>query len=427
MFIANGWDSSTGGIATVNRELARQFKLRVDAAKLDWEVWCLITDPTSKIPPQSERYKVKILHCLQLPDEVPDAVKLVYTGEMNEEPAVVLIGHGKFTGLAAVNTARTLRGERLSPGQPGEAELRLPARLNGDARSIYMYHVHSPGIEGLKGNSSDLRGYTKGKVEKDGMKHADLALGVGPKLKSDAQSLFHAEPGKRPRIEEIKLGMLGGRGYGPSNSALKDRKEVLWIGRAEEGQLKGLVLYGQGAKILMDRLTTEDFSFAIVGAAGEQAAIDVRDALVDQGARADKLTVLPFFTERKDALERLKAARLVVMPSLDEPFGLVALEALSYATPVVVSKNSGVGKVISPLAPRDISHQDLAHTVVDVGSKDAAARLATAIDWHLNSPTDSQNLATHLRDLLIQRGYTYSDGAQQLIGFIQGLLPKPAR
>lgn len=36
-----------------------------------------------------------------------------------------------------------------------------------------------------------------------------------------------------------------------------------------------------------------------------------------------------------------------VMPSLSEPFGLVALEAASYGTPVIVSKQSGVGEVLN--------------------------------------------------------------------------------
>lgn len=38
---------------------------------------------------------------------------------------------------------------------------------------------------------------------------------------------------------------------------------------------------------------------------------------------------------------------LFVMPSVSEPFGLVALEALSHGTPVVISKQSGVSEVLA--------------------------------------------------------------------------------
>lgn len=41
-----------------------------------------------------------------------------------------------------------------------------------------------------------------------------------------------------------------------------------------------------------------------------------------------------------------KAASCFVMPSVSEPFGLVALEAISHGVPVVVSKQSGVGEVL---------------------------------------------------------------------------------
>jgi len=39
-------------------------------------------------------------------------------------------------------------------------------------------------------------------------------------------------------------------------------------------------------------------------------------------------------------------ADLFVMPSISEPFGLTALEAIGYGAPVLVSKQSGVAEVI---------------------------------------------------------------------------------
>lgn len=42
-----------------------------------------------------------------------------------------------------------------------------------------------------------------------------------------------------------------------------------------------------------------------------------------------------------------KAADLLVMPSVSEPFGLVPLEALQNGTPVLISKQSGVGELLS--------------------------------------------------------------------------------
>ncbi|HQT45417.1 MAG TPA: glycosyltransferase, partial [Candidatus Micrarchaeota archaeon] len=39
-------------------------------------------------------------------------------------------------------------------------------------------------------------------------------------------------------------------------------------------------------------------------------------------------------------------ADLYVMPSMSEPFGITALEALSSATPIMISKTSGVSEVV---------------------------------------------------------------------------------
>jgi glycosyltransferase involved in cell wall biosynthesis len=50
----------------------------------------------------------------------------------------------------------------------------------------------------------------------------------------------------------------------------------------------------------------------------------------------------------EDERDRMyQSADLVVMPSVSEPFGLVPLEALQHGTPSLISKQSGVGEVMS--------------------------------------------------------------------------------
>lgn len=49
----------------------------------------------------------------------------------------------------------------------------------------------------------------------------------------------------------------------------------------------------------------------------------------------------------REAQSLYAAADCFVMPSLSEPFGLVALEAIAHGTPVIVSKQSGVSEVLS--------------------------------------------------------------------------------
>lgn len=49
----------------------------------------------------------------------------------------------------------------------------------------------------------------------------------------------------------------------------------------------------------------------------------------------------------KELRDTFKIANVFVMPSVSEPFGLVALEAIGYGSPVIVSKQSGVAEVLN--------------------------------------------------------------------------------
>ena len=54
----------------------------------------------------------------------------------------------------------------------------------------------------------------------------------------------------------------------------------------------------------------------------------------------------PGFVRGDDVERMFSIADLYVMPSVSEPFGIAALEAISYDTPVVISKQSGVAEVL---------------------------------------------------------------------------------
>lgn len=71
---------------------------------------------------------------------------------------------------------------------------------------------------------------------------------------------------------------------------------------------------------------------------------------------------------RGEELTRLyRCADLFVMPSVSEPFGLTALEALANGTPILVSKQSGVGEVLTHALRSDFwDIDDMADKIVNV-------------------------------------------------------------
>lgn len=56
--------------------------------------------------------------------------------------------------------------------------------------------------------------------------------------------------------------------------------------------------------------------------------------------------LFPGFLKGEDVEEMFSIADLYVMPSVSEPFGISALEAINFNTPVIISKQSGVSEVL---------------------------------------------------------------------------------
>ena len=103
---------------------------------------------------------------------------------------------------------------------------------------------------------------------------------------------------------------------------------------------KGLVQFVQAAaRVIRHRPKT---IFLVVGSG------DQYEELIRLGAAhgiSDKL-IFTGFQRGQAWRDAFSIADLFVMPSISEPFGLVALESVCFGTPVLISKQSGVGEVL---------------------------------------------------------------------------------
>lgn len=89
-----------------------------------------------------------------------------------------------------------------------------------------------------------------------------------------------------------------------------------------------------------------------------------------------------------------------VMPSLSEPFGLVALEAVAQGTPVVLSKQSGVGEVVSHALKVDFwDTGKMADCVLTVLRDDAIANQLKAEAPHILRSLTWENQAMKVKNL----------------------------
>lgn len=103
---------------------------------------------------------------------------------------------------------------------------------------------------------------------------------------------------------------------------------------------KGLCNLLYAFKAVVER---EPKTLLVIVGSGEQ-----RNELIQLAADLgiSRNVIFAGFQRGKKYRDAYSVADLFVMPSVSEPFGLVALEAIGYGTPVLISKQSGVAEVI---------------------------------------------------------------------------------
>lgn len=119
--------------------------------------------------------------------------------------------------------------------------------------------------------------------------------------------------------------------------ALPEEKIILYVGR---------LVYEKGIHVLINAvpkvLSKANAKFIIVGSGymKEQLLTIVR------GMGLEHKVLFQGFMDEKSLLRLQKCADVSVVPSLFEPFGIVALEAMAAKSPVVVSDTGGMSEII---------------------------------------------------------------------------------
>lgn len=115
------------------------------------------------------------------------------------------------------------------------------------------------------------------------------------------------------------------------------------------------------------------------------------------------------FQRGKAYRDAYTVADLFVMPSISEPFGLVALEAIGYGTPILVSRQSGVSEVVHNCLKVDFwDTNEMANKIVAVVQNDALRE-----ELHINSYREYVNHSwDHSADKLWDVYFRHTEGAR---------------
>jgi len=168
-----------------------------------------------------------------------------------------------------------------------------------------------------------------------GLKAADRVITNSHFSKANIIKHYKIDPDK---IDVVHWGIHDEKVHAQRERAERE-KAVLFLGRVTIQ--KGPDYFIKAAKRVLEH--EPDATFIMAGS-GDMLPRCIK--LAAELGIADRITFTGML--RGDDVHRaFQQARVFVMPSVAEPFGLVALESLKNGTPVIVSKQSGVHEVLN--------------------------------------------------------------------------------
>jgi starch synthase len=182
-------------------------------------------------------------------------------------------------------------------------------------------------------------------VEKTALEMADAVIAVSEETKRDVLPLFDV---KEERISVIHNGIDLSEYRAVENpSALKalgvdpDRPYVLFVGRIT--RQKGIIHLVRAIRHL-----NPGFQIVLCAGAPDTPEIAAEMQLAVAAAREHhgEIVWIEKMVTRPEAISLYSGASVFVCPSIYEPFGIINLEAMACATPVVASAVGGIKEVV---------------------------------------------------------------------------------
>ena len=208
----------------------------------------------------------------------------------------------------------------------------FPAGLAIAARSgkPLVVHVHSTEFD-RSGENVNRPVY---QIERRGMHGSQAIIAVSQRTKQTIVERYGIAPEK---VRVVHNGVEPAR-PAPSAPDGNGEKTVLFLGRIT--MQKGPEFFVRAAQRVLSKRNHVRFVMAGWGDLGPRTVEQV--AAMGLGTRVRFTGFL-----RGDEVRRAyRAADVYVMPSVSEPFGLAALEAIQHGVPVVLSKTSGAAEVL---------------------------------------------------------------------------------
>ena len=409
---ATQWGTKHGGINSFNTDFLTAFGAAYSNSA---QVVCIVASATDEeIQRARDQAGVTLVPLPYAPkDDVFDAnharagIAELKTHNIILNPDItVWLGHDRFTGSAAISAANAIGG-----------------------RSALIHHMSYSHYESFAESSQAAN--EKEQNQRALFQQADLVLAVGPKLRDALADLVGASKSVSmlvPGLAEIEVreppktftAFLSGR---LSEDALRIKQGHLGIAAFAQAQREACATEMPEALCKEPRLVLRgvDFerrtdAFQFLPKADQET--ELKKFAERYADRVINLHALPYTQNRGDLYRELSTASVALMPSWHEGFGLVAWEAIAACVPLIVSKNSGVYRLL------ELEHPGLeegfiygidVHAAVDAPffhEQDLKA-VVSALKAVAKNPAIARLKAGRLRGLL--NNYTWSACVEQAV------------
>lgn len=239
----------------------------------------------------------------------------------------------------------------------------IEARKAG--KKPYVAHVHSTEYDRSGGHVNPQ----VHEIEEKGLKDADRIIAVSQYTKDIVARSYGIKPEK---IDVVHNGVHqpGDAGYEDvaDDEVLRLKalgyKIVLYAGRLTLH--KGPDYFLRAARRVLEYHPKT--VFVIVGSG------DMEFQLIEMVANLNMSDNVIFtgWLRGKELARMFRSADLYVLPSVSEPFGIAPLEAITYGTPVIVSRQSGVSEALKHALKVDFwDVDDMAHKIISILEHDS--------------------------------------------------------
>lgn len=127
-------------------------------------------------------------------------------------------------------------------------------------------------------------------------------------------------------------------------TAPRDRKRFITVLSFHQMKRKGLLELFNAVKLLSEEGHT--FHLDVVGGGDERNLVYAKSQLKNMGLQ-DQVTIFGLLSHDK-VLKKISESKAMLLPAKNETFGLVYIEALANATPIMYLKNTGIDGYFEP-------------------------------------------------------------------------------